>query len=384
MNDLRMLRLRYGLVTAALLSLALMPTTRAWATPDIDVAGFAQPEGAWKQEDKSKPVTGPQRSGFSVRRVRAITRAMFDVGQWKAFGMVEAEFAPQFQLLDAFVALARVLPGRGALTIVGGQGLTFFSRQVFTPSWKLQFVKLPEMVSLMPNRQIGLAFLLAVPYADWLELGFGAYNGEGPNNVQNIDSKLMYIGRANFRFFREHVAWVGPLGTPTEGGLARNELSMAFNISYNDRDLTDFHELSLAMSGELFAVWKGFSAGAEYFWQKTYYSAGAPKTSFLSQGFYGNVGYLLPLPGWWRDRFELAFRFEAISPNNKLPIQTAGDPTQARASYIAGLNYYHRGHGIKLMANYSHNQELDSKDRLGNNISYKNDTFIVQLTYRLE
>ena len=48
------------------------------------------------------------------------------------------------------------------------------------------------------------------------------------------------------------------------------------------------------------------------------------------------------------------------------------------------MNYYHRGHGIKLMANYSHNQELDSKDRLGNNIGYKNDTFIVQLTYRLE
>ncbi len=71
-------------------------------------------------------------------------------------------------------------------------------------------------------------------------------------------------------------------------------------------------------------------------------------------------------------------------PNRTIPITGAGDPNQGRASYTAGLSYYHRGHNLKLQLNYSYNQELDDKTPDGRSARYHNDKLILQLTYRLE
>jgi hypothetical protein len=83
-------------------------------------------------------------------------------------------------------------------------------------------------------------------------------------------------------------------------------------------------------------------------------------------------------------RFEVAGRIEAVAPNRTIPITGAGDPNQGRASYTAGISYYHRGHNLKLQLNYSYNQELDDKTPDGRSARYHNDKLILQLTYRLE
>jgi hypothetical protein len=129
---------------------------------------------------------------------------------------------------------------------------------------------------------------------------------------------------------------------------------------------------------------KGFSAYVEYLWGQVQYTAGAPKQNYHLQGFNAQAGYLIPIPGRLFRRFEVACRFEAVAPNQTVPLTGAGDPNQARYSVVPGVSYYHRGHNLKLQANYYFNRQLDITDANGNNVSFHDDSFILQLTYRLE
>jgi hypothetical protein len=218
---------------------------------------------------------------------------------------------------------------------------------------------------------------LAIPYAPWLQLSAGVYNGKGVNVVENLDENFMYVGRLAFRPLGERA----PL---METALGPDAIWVAGHFSYNQKHLGDFDEYTWLTGADAFGSWRGLSVYAEYLWGSVTYSAGSPKQNYHLQGFNGQVGYLLPIRGWFYQRFEVTARFEAVAPNQTVPITGPGDPTQARASYVAGLNYYHTGHNLKLNLNYSHNQELDEKDASGRKATYDNDSVILQLTYKLE
>lgn len=356
-------------------SLLLLPSA-ARAAPDLYLGGLAQPQLKWAQNDPKVMETNPVNSGFALHRARLIATGAYKYKVlWE--GRIEAEMVPTFQLLDAWLSASGDLVGRGYLRFTAGQQFAPFSRQTILPAHTLQMVDYAQLVSLTPGRQLGLTGTLAVPFAPWLQLSGGVFNGKGINIVENLDSNLMYVGRVAFRPIGERA----PL---MESALGPDAIWVAGNVSYAKKKQGDFDELDLLVGADAFCSFQGFSAYVEYLWGDISYSKGAPKQNYHEQGFNAQAGYLLPVPGWFYRRFEATFRFEAIAPNQTVPITGPGDPTQARASYIAGLSYYHRGHDLKVQLNYSHNQELDDLDASGHKATFDNDTAILQLTYRLE
>jgi hypothetical protein len=361
-------------LVGALLSIA-SPAYAGW--PDIWLSGLAQPQVKWEQDDPTVMETNPRNSGFALHRARIQAGANLQGKRvlWEA--KIEADMVPGFQLLDAYLAGTAELPRNGFLRVVAGQQFAPFSRQTILPAHTLQMVDYAQLTTLTPGRQLGLSATLAIPAAPWLQVSAGWFNGKGVNVVENIDTNFMYVGRVAFRPIGERAPLV-------ESALGPDAIWIAGDISYNEQKLGDFTQKQLLLGADAFWSYRGFSAYVEYLWGDTTYTAGAPKQNYHEQGFNGQAGYLLPIPGWMYRRFEVTARFEAVAPNQTVPITGPGDPTQARAAYIAGMSYYHREHKLKLQANYIHNQQLDSVDAAGKPATYNNDSFIVQLTYKLE
>ncbi len=362
---------------AATLLLCCISTVAAAREYDLSLGGLAQPQLRWEQQDPNVTPTNPLNSGFALHRARLIAAGSLRGYSilWQA--RIEAEMVPSFQLLDAWLSASNDLPGRGYWRITAGQQFAPFSRQTILPANTLQMNDYAQLVALTPGRQLGLTATLAVPYVPSIQISAGVFNGKGVNVVENLDQNLMYVGRIAYRPIGERA----PL---LESALGPDAVWVAGDASYAKKSQGDFNEFDLLLGADAFFSWKGLSAYAEYFWGSITYSAGAPKQNYHEQGFNSQAGYLLPIPGRLYRRFEVAFRFEAVAPNQTVPITGPGDPTQARASYVAGINYFHRGHNLKLQLNYSHNQELDAVDVAGRKASYDNDSVVVQLTYRLE
>jgi len=366
-------RLRGALVAAALLA----ASARAHATPDISLGGIIQPQLKWQQHDANANVANQGESGFVLRRARLIavghlpTRSIL----WEA--RAEADMVPGFQLLDAYLAANAELPKRGFWRITLGQHFAPFSRQTILSAADLQMVDFAQLVSLTPGRQIGISGILGLPYAPWLQVSGGVFNGKGINVVENIDSNFMYVGRVAFRP-------IGPRARLIESALGEDAVWVAFDISWNKKRLGDFSEKTLLLGADAFCSFKGFSAYVEYLWGDVTYTSNAPNPNYHLQGFNAQAGYLFPIPGWLFRRLEVTARFEAVAPNQSVPITGPGDPTQARWSMIGGLSYYHRAHNVKVQLNYLHNAQLDDHDAAGKYAGYANDQFLAQFTYRLE
>ncbi len=362
---------------AAALLLICLPVVANAREYEIYLGGMAQPQLKWEQQDPKVTATNPHNSGFALHRARLIAAGSLRGWSilWEA--RIEMEMVPSFQLLDAWLSGSADLSGRGYWRIMAGQQFAPFSRQTILPAHTLQMNDFAQLVSLTPGRQLGLTATLAIPYVPSVQITGGIFNGKGINIVENLDQNFMYVGRIAYRPLGERA----PL---MESALGPTAIWIAGDFAYTKKKQGDFDEYDLLFGADAFFSWKGLSAYAEYLWGHITYSAGAPKQNYHEQGFNAQAGYLLPIPGRLFRRFEVAFRFEAVAPNQTVPITGPGDPTQARAAYVAGINYFHRGHNLKLQLNYTHNQQLDVTDVAGRNATYANDSVVLQLTWRLE
>jgi hypothetical protein len=367
-------RIRLIRLTVFVVSLMMLSGVSR-ASPELYLGGLAQPQLKWAQQDDSVTVTNPQNSGFALHRARIIAGGTLKGWNilWEA--RIEAEMVPSFQLLDAWLAASNDLPARGFWRITFGQQFAPFSRQTILPAHTLQMVDFAQLVQLAPGRQLGISGTLALPHAPWLQLSGGVFNGKGINIVENLDQNLMYVGRVAFRP-------IGERASLTESALGPDAVWVAADVSYATKKQGDFNEHDLLVGADAFASWRGISAYVEYLWGNITYSAGAPKQNYHEQGFNAQLGYLLPIPGRLYRRFEIATRYEAVAPNQTVPITGPGDPTQARAAYVAGINYYHREHMLKVQLDYTHNQQIDTVDATGKPATYHNDTLVCQLTWR--
>ncbi len=360
----------------ALVALILAAAAPARAQ-NVGVGGVVQPQVRWQQQDDSAKVINPQESGFVIRRTRAWLFGDIAWNKVKFEARVEAELMPQFQLLDAYVAASADLPGGGRWRIGLGQQFAPFSRQTVMPAAEFQMVEPALLTNFTPGRQIGITALLSVPYAPWIELSGGAFDGEGVDVVENIDSNFMYVGRLAFRP-------IGPRARTTESALGEDQLVVAGDVSYNVRNLGDYDETTLLAGADAFFSKWGLSAYGEFLWGQVTYPASSPKQNYKLRGINAQAGYLLPIPGVLFRRLEVAARYEEIQPNTVLQIEGPGDPNQHRASVVGEINYYHRGHSLKVQLAWSHNLELQKVDRNGNRAEYANDTLVLMVTGRLE
>jgi hypothetical protein len=348
----------------------------AHAQPFLGFGGYFQPSYTWQQQDDQTKPQVIHQGGFSIFHARP-----YIVGGWKTGAVTfevrtEAELFPQFQLLDAYVGMHADLPGRGFVRLVFGQHFAPFSRQTMLSATDFQIALPAELISLAPGRQIGFSAQLNLPYAPWAEITAGVFNGEGVDVLENVDSNYMFVGRLAFK----------PLGTyarPIESALGPTTVSVAGDVSWNVRNQGDYDERTLLVGADAFASWRGISAYAEYLFGNVTYTK-PTQANYHKQGLNIQAGYLLPIPGRLYRRFEIAGRFEEIQPNDNIFIEGAGDPNQVRASWVAAINYYHRGHWLKAQLAYYHNVELQQLDRNGNNAVYDNDKVLLIVTGRLE
>lgn len=358
-------------------TLIIFPNAKA----ALGLGGIIQPSLVWfQQDDNAKPVV-QNNSGFILRHTRLYFSGALDIGNVQFDLRVEGELMPQFQLLDAYIGVGGELPKDGHWRIALGQMFAPFSRQTMLSTADFQLPLPAALTTLTPGRQVGITGQLNVPGAQWIEISAGAYNGEGVNVVQNVDSNFMLVGRLAFRP-------IGPRARMIEGGMGPDAVSVAGNVSYNVKNLGDSDETTLLVGADAFFSRWGLSAYAEYLYGQVTYAGHngmmPTQANYKEQALNIQAGYLLPIPGYLYRRIEVVGRFEEIAPNDVILIQGPGDPNQARSSIVAGLNYYQRGHSLKAQLAYYHNQQQTDKDRNGMNALYNDDMFIFQLTGRLE
>jgi len=210
----------------------------------------------------------------------------------------------------------------------------------------------------------------------------GVFNGEGKNQVQNINQSYLYAGRVE----------ITPIGTTqpyAESAFAGKWLSLGLSIGRNRLTPGAYREDVVYLGYDLSGSYKGVSGSFEYLEVRHTFSgdpANLPGVDYKANGFVAQVTYMLPqkLPPLHQSRFEVGARVEEIDRNDQVPIVMIGDPNQSQRIYTAVLSWYMRQHQLKAQLAASHFQELEDKTAIGLPASYANDQLLLQVTYRVE
>jgi len=342
--------------------------------PTFKIGGYVQPQGRIRQDDD---VAQFDENGFRFRRARLTLEGARRHGDVEFAVAVETELTPEFQLLDGYIAARSCLVGDGAWEIDLGQLKAPVSRQTLLSDSRLAFVDKAELASLAPDRQLGALGRLTVPQLPMLVLTGGVFNGEGRNQVQNVDQRFLYAGRLEVR----------PLGRTVklaesahDGDFAVVGLSVARNRGGTGTSV----ETSTYLGGDVAFAFKGVSGTVEYLQVEHAFSDGSALPDYKANGFDAQLAYLVPLPGYAADRLEIGARFEEIDRNDTLPIVGLGDPNQSLRYYTGVLTWYQDGHDLKLQIQASHIQEIEDKDQNLMDATYANDTILLQAQYRME
>ena len=362
-----------------LLSVLSLVVTPALAVADepafvIQPGGYIQPGFRLIQ---NSPV-GNDEDGFTLGHVRPTLRlSRADAGiTYSAY--IEADTTPQFQLLDAYVAATGDFADGvdAGWRIALGQLKPPISRATLVSDADLQLPTKPQLTSIAPDRQLGLAATVNLPFLPWLELSAGFFNGDGKNLTTNPDENFMFVGRIAVRP-------IGPRVRLIESALGPDSISAAgsaatVTIAHGTYDETDTY-----LGADGFVSWNGLSATAEILNVHHSFTAGAPLPDFDSLGLEIQAGYLLPLPGFFDRKIEVGGRFEQIDRNDTVPIPQPGNADQSLSTFTLFVSYYHFKHDLKLQIMASHIHEVEDRTASGQNASYDNDSIIAQVTFRL-
>jgi len=337
----------------------------------VTVGGYLQPQVRARQDS----VVGDDQDGFRFRRGRLTARGERDTDDVTLGVTIEVELTPEVTLLDGYVSAGGKLPKDGSWKVDLGQVKAPFSRQALLSDSALQFVEKAEIVSLAPDRQIGGRARVTLPGVPFVNLWGGIFNGEGRNQIRNIDQNFLWVGRLEVR----------PIGRDAplaEGGFV-DQVTIGGGVTRNTIDIGDGLEKVTSYGGDASAAWHGISAAAELtFVQHRFPTMVQP--DFDAQGWAAQAGYLLPLGGFLDERVEVSGRVEEIDRNDAVPVDQPGDPNQSIRNYTAGLSYYHARHDLKAQLTGSHVVEIEEESRTGDSIVVDNDVVLLQVTMRME
>jgi hypothetical protein len=235
------------------------------------------------------------------------------------------------------------------------------------------------------DRDLGARATLALPGVPQVRVIGGVFDGEGKNQVENIDEHFFFTGRIELSPF-------GRDETLAESAFGKDYVTLGASYGHNTIEAGDKDETIGYYEADLAGSWHGLSGMAEYFEAHHSYAfthGGDPATlppAFHGKGWVAQAAYLVPveLPPLKKSRFEVAFRAEEIDRNDTVPVSTIGDPNQSVRELTLAVSYYLRGHSLKAQLAASHFQEIEDKDSTGADATYKNDQLLLQITYRLE
>jgi hypothetical protein len=369
----------------------------------LDIGVYTQPRFTYTtgyDADSMSNFSPPP--GFTLRRTRIIVHAqLHPLLQLR----MEANMADRFDLLDAYA----LIPVHRAFQIQLGQFRVPFSRQELVSGGRYQ---LPDTslwsggangsgINFIPSFDIGAMVWGWVGPRDMFEYYVGMFNGEGRNQINNLDGFFLYAARVAFNP-------IGRIRQLQEGavGVRRPGVSIALDGETQTRQIgfatVDGNRVPNREGVYTLGADVSFAGWGASFYGEIYYrylhetdTTAAPSTESL--GWILQAGYLLPIPHpWFRDRLEIVARLQDFDPSDCFtramgsdcgirPIASAAPDVyrdfQHTTAITFGLNWYQLGHGAKLQLAYTINRE--NRDIAGmppGSGVVDNDTFVAQLT----
>lgn len=356
----------------------------AYEPSSVQLGGYLQPQYRMRQDSPAQF----DQDGFRFARARLIVHGETRAGNLQLSASIEAEMQPTFAMLDAYVSVTRViavagkhaLPGK--LTLDAGQMRVPISRQNQLSDSRLSFVDKAQVATIAPDRDLGARLTAALPALP-IRVIAGAFDGDGKNQVENINQSYLFAARVEVSPFGRDV----PLAESAFGG---RFLTLGLSYGHNTLTRDAGHELVTYLGADLAGAWKGLSGAFEYLVVRhTFEGAGDPTTlpdKFHANGWAAQLAYLLPvkLAPLRQARLELGVRVEEIDRNDTTPIAQLGDPNQSVRALTGVLSYYLRMHSLKAQLAATHFTEIEDRTAIGGDASYKNDQLLLQVTYRLE
>ncbi|HEY5922572.1 MAG TPA: hypothetical protein VIV11_12915 [Kofleriaceae bacterium] len=358
-------------------------TVTAEPTPSDDdvwsmrLGGYLQSQFRVRQ-NSSAPV---DEDGFRLARVRLTSTAQGRVGNLTLSAFIEAELQPTFTLTDAQATVSSKLDNHGLIAFDLGQTRVPISRQQLMSDSRLSFVDKAQLASIAPDRDLGARLTFVPPGLRMLRVMTGVFNGDGKNQIQNINEGYLFAGRIE----------VTPLGTApyAESAFGEPWVSAAVSAGYNDLTPGNYEEKQTSLGADLSGAYHGFSASVEYLLVKHAFEgdpANLPGPDYNANGWMAQVAYLLPveLPPSRKTRIEIGARVEEIDRNDTVPIPQLADPAQSVREYTGVISAYLREHLLKAQLAFSHFQEVETETSTGTDATYANDQVLLQVTYRVE
>jgi hypothetical protein len=342
--------------------------------------------------------------GFGLTRARIAFEGQHGRSDFK----VEIRTIPNVELLE----LRLRFDITDGFLVTAGRFRVPFSRQELTSESRLQLIDRAALIKGTPGRQLGLGITLSSDVLrstrlpdDLIRLDAGVFNGESAKErapVNNIDENFLYAARLAVNPFGGFAFSEADVRDPDERH--RPLLSIAGSTTWERRGEGNGNYRQQNLGADLSFRWHGFSFYTEYFRYTRNFDDDVRNADYIASGYNVQAGWFIPAP-YVRERLEIAGRVQEWDP------QTAADParadellsstagsgparggedtstsTQAHRDYVLGLNWYFRGHDLKLQANYTWRTEIEDFVNSRGNAAIPRDvddnTFFLQLTYR--
>lgn len=368
----------------------------------FDFSGYAQPYIRWVDNPCSYSADGTCTEtivpdGFGLTRARVGFEGDYaDRGSFK----LELRTVPNVELLEARFRFDP-LPWLG---ITAGRFKVPFSRQELTSESRLQLIDRAAFIKATPGRQLGLALEIQTGFGtihdEFLTISAGIFNGESAKErapINNIDENFLYAARVELAPFAAMPHAEGDVRSMED----RRDPAVVFGGSWSQEtrgeNNGDYQQRNVG--GDLLFAWHGVSLYGEVFRMDRNYVDDEANPDFHGFGYNAQLGFFIPAP-YVEERLELVGRVEEWDPQRARdadreaelrptsagngPAQSSGN--QAVRNYAAGINWYFRGHDLKLQANYTHRDQLENTVQSAGSadipLDVDDDTFFLQLTYR--
>ncbi|MFN0247324.1 MAG: hypothetical protein ACKV2T_10590 [Kofleriaceae bacterium] len=344
----------------------------------VELDGYLQPQFRLRQDSSVQDDT----NGFRFARIRPMIRAKTALeGGFELGAFFEVEFQPTFQLVDGFAGVTKRFDNHGVLVVDVGQMRVPISRQQLLSDSRIAFVDKAQIATIAPRRDLGGRVTFVPPGVRQVKVLAGMFNGEGPNQIENINQKFLYAGRVELNI-------LGNEGGLAEGNFGEAFLTLAGSVGFNKLTNGDRTESVLYFGGDIAGAYKGLSGSFEYLYVKHTLATSDPSVmlppDFNQNGWNAQLNYLLPLALPGKGLLEIGARLEEIDRNDTIPIVLPGEPEQSQRIATGVITYYVRKHSLKVQLALSHFQEIEDETVSGASAVYDNDQAMLQLTYRME
>lgn len=350
----------------------------------VELDGYIQPQFRVRQDTGGGVTNREDTNGFRFARVRPMIRAKTSLPEGLEFGaFFEVEVQPTFQLVDGFAGLTKKMEQDGLLVVDIGQMRVPISRQQLLSDSRLAFTDKAQIATIAPRRDLGGRVTFVAPGLRQVKVIGGVFNGEGPNQVKNINQKFLYAGRVELNLLGKE----GPL---QESNWGDSFLTLAGSIGFQRLANGDATDTEKYFGADISGAYEGLSGSFEYLIVKHSSTTDGDPMSLApdhkANGFNAQLGYLLPfeLPPGGASRIELGARVEEIDRNDTVPIVNPGDPEQSVRILTGVVTYYVRKHSLKVQLALQHFIEIEDETAAHDPATYDNDQAVVQLTYRMD